>query len=72
MTCYRLRVKVLNQVGERGARFNILNHTFIWKVFGKTTNTAMWENHSLFVSHRVQFNCAICLGVMRLLFILSY
>jgi len=40
--------------------------------FRKTATTAMWENHSPFVSHRVQFSCAICLGVMRLLFILRH
>jgi hypothetical protein len=40
--------------------------------FRKTTTTAMWENNSPFVSHRVHFSSAICLGVMRLLFILSH
>jgi len=40
--------------------------------FWKTTTTATWENHTPFVSYRVQFSCAICLGVMQLLFILRY
>jgi hypothetical protein len=30
----------------------------------------MWENHTSFVSRRVQSSSAICLGVMRLFFIL--
>jgi len=34
--------------------------------FWKITATAMWENRTPFVSYRVQFSCAICLGVMQL------
>jgi len=57
---------------EDGGMFEHFKSFGYFENFWKTNATAMWENCRLFMSHRVQLRCIICLAMMQLLFILRH
>lgn len=54
----RSNTSLLQSRGERGTFEHFKSYGYL-ENFLKTTTTVMWKNHKPFVSHGVQFSCAV-------------